>query len=242
MPCRSGPASWSARSSARSGGWPTRASMASTGTGRRTTPLAVAAPDDVVRLLAPFDPVVWDRRRFEILWGWAYRFEAYTPVAKRKLGYYALPLLWRDRVIGWANLSVNERDAASGVRLRRRRPPRDRAFRRALEDELAAIALFLSLKILMRERHQGTRQRVTSGRSRTLRPTTLETDETPSDRSAMSHRALTGLDHLEAVSLSSLFEWIRGSVRCTFASSAARPVAGAAAIRARSLSRFFARC
>ena len=36
-----------------------------------------------VRLLAPFDPVVWDRRRFELLWGWAYRFEAYTPAAKR---------------------------------------------------------------------------------------------------------------------------------------------------------------
>ena len=51
-----------------------------------------------VRLLAPFDPIVWDRRRFELLWGWPYRFEAYTPVAKRKLGYYALPLLWRDRV------------------------------------------------------------------------------------------------------------------------------------------------
>ena len=57
-----------------------------------------AAPDDAVRLLAPFDPIVWDRRRFELLWGWPYRFEAYTPVAKRKLGYYALPLLWRDRV------------------------------------------------------------------------------------------------------------------------------------------------
>ena len=35
-------------------------------------------PPDSVRLLAPFDPVVWDRRRFELLWGWAYRFEAYT--------------------------------------------------------------------------------------------------------------------------------------------------------------------
>src|SRR6187402_1521286 len=61
---------------------------------------------DTVYLLAPFDPVVWDRRRFEQLWGWAYRFEAYTPVGKRKLGYYALPLLWRDRVIGWGNLSM----------------------------------------------------------------------------------------------------------------------------------------
>ena len=56
---------------------------------------------DTVRLLTPFDPVVWDRDRFEMFWGWQYRFEAYVPAAKRRLGYYALPLLWRDRVIGW---------------------------------------------------------------------------------------------------------------------------------------------
>ena len=78
------------------------------------------APPDAVRLLAPFDPVVWDRRRFELLWGWAYRFEAYTPVSKRKLGYYALPLLWRDRVIGWGNLSVTDGELQGGLRLRRR--------------------------------------------------------------------------------------------------------------------------
>ena len=44
------------------------------------------AVDDSVRLLAPFDPIVWDRRRFETFWGWAYRFEAYTPAARRVLG------------------------------------------------------------------------------------------------------------------------------------------------------------
>src|SRR5262249_6621320 len=33
-------------------------------------------PDESVRLLTPFDPIVWDRRRFELLWGWTYRFEA----------------------------------------------------------------------------------------------------------------------------------------------------------------------
>ncbi len=69
-------------------------------------PAAAGEADDAVRLLAPFDPVVWDRRRFELLWSWPYRFEAYTPVARRQWGYYALPLLWRDRVIGWANASV----------------------------------------------------------------------------------------------------------------------------------------
>ena len=61
--------------------------------------LPAIEPSDTIRLLAPFDPVVWDRRRFEILWGWAYRFEAYTPARKRRFGYYALPLLRRDRVI-----------------------------------------------------------------------------------------------------------------------------------------------
>ena len=82
--------------------------------GRRRTRLPPPA-DDSVRLLAPFDPVVWDRRRFELLWGWAYRFEAYTPVPKRKLGYYALPLLWRDRVIGWGNVSVKNGTLQSEV-------------------------------------------------------------------------------------------------------------------------------
>src|SRR6266481_3530112 len=60
-------------------------------------------PDENVRLLTPFDPIVWDRRRFEVFWGWAYRFEAYTPAPKRKLGYYALPLLWHERMIGRAS-------------------------------------------------------------------------------------------------------------------------------------------
>ena len=58
---------------------------------------------DSVRFLAPFDPLVWDRRRFEHFWGWGYRFEAYTPAVKRKMGYYAMPLLWRDEVVGWVN-------------------------------------------------------------------------------------------------------------------------------------------
>ncbi len=101
-----------------------------------------AAPD-AVRLLAPFDPLVWDRRRFEALWGWAYRFEAYTPAGKRKLGYYALPLLWRDRVIGWGNLAWRNGvlDAALGYVCGQ--APRDTALRRALDDELGRIEAFL---------------------------------------------------------------------------------------------------
>jgi uncharacterized protein len=103
----------------------------------------IAMPDDAVRLLAPFDPIVWDRRRFEMLWGWAYRFEAYTPVPKRKLGYYALPLLWRDRVIGWANLSVKDGSLQSQVGYIASRAPRGRAFARGLEEEFGRLRVFL---------------------------------------------------------------------------------------------------
>ena len=104
-----------------------------------------AAPDDRVRLLAPFDPVVWDRWRFEALWGWAYRFEAYTPVAKRKMGYYALPMLWKDRVIGWGNLSVADGvlNADFGYVAS---APRSRAFRAGLEDELGRMRAFLGIE------------------------------------------------------------------------------------------------
>jgi uncharacterized protein len=102
-----------------------------------------AAGDERVRLLAPFDPVVWDRRRFELFWGWQYRFEAYTPAAKRKLGYYALPLLWRDQVVGWGNLSFEEGRLASSFGYVTGKPPSARAFKQGLQRELADIERFL---------------------------------------------------------------------------------------------------
>ncbi len=104
------------------------------------------APRDAVRLLAPFDPVVWDRRRFELFWGWAYRFEAYTPAARRVRGYYALPLLWRDAVIGWGNLSVKQGRLVADLGYVAGRAPREAAFRRELEAELDRMRRFLGLE------------------------------------------------------------------------------------------------
>jgi uncharacterized protein YcaQ len=106
---------------------------------------ARSAPDDSVRLLTPFDPIVWDRDRFELLWGWTYRFEAYTPPAKRKLGYYALPMLWRDRVIGWGNVAVKNGALDCDVGYIKS-PPRDRAFKRELDAELDRMRTFLRLE------------------------------------------------------------------------------------------------
>jgi uncharacterized protein YcaQ len=99
-----------------------------------------------VRLLAPFDPIVHDRTRFELLWNWTYRFEAYTPAPKRKLGYYALPLLWRDRVIGWTNLTVKNGALLADPGYVHSRPPKDRAFQRELDAELDRIRFFLGLR------------------------------------------------------------------------------------------------
>ena len=98
-----------------------------------------------VRLLAPFDPLVWDRRRFEALWGWAYRFEAYTPAPKRVRGYYALPLLWGQQVIGWGNVSVAGGVLHSTLGYVSGAAPRGAAFKGALGEELQRMRAFLAL-------------------------------------------------------------------------------------------------
>ncbi|GAB0119099.1 DNA glycosylase AlkZ-like family protein [Acidisoma sp. 7E03] len=102
------------------------------------------APPRGLRFLAPFDPVVWDRRRFLHLWGWEYRFEAYTPAPQRRFGYYAMPMLWRDRMIGWVNLSlamgaVSAEPGFVGAE------PRGQDFARAYEAEMARFATFMEL-------------------------------------------------------------------------------------------------
>jgi uncharacterized protein YcaQ len=103
------------------------------------------SPEEVVRLLAPFDPVVHDRARFKLLWDWEYRFEAYTPVVKRKLGYYAMPLLWRDRVIGWANVAVKNGALECDISYAGSQP-RESAFRRELEREMERFMEFIATK------------------------------------------------------------------------------------------------
>jgi hypothetical protein len=99
-------------------------------------------PPRRVRFLAPFDPLVWDRRRFEHLWQWPYRFEAYTPPAKRVRGYYAMPLLWCDRVIGWANAEVAGQGLSVQLGFVETRPS-DADFRREVDAEIARLEAFI---------------------------------------------------------------------------------------------------
>jgi uncharacterized protein len=101
-------------------------------------------PEQVVRFLAPFDPVVWDRYRFEHFWGWPYRFEAYTPPAKRKLGYYAMPLLWKAEVIGWVNASRRGSELTIDAGFVSGKRPREKSFSSEFEAESERLRQFLS--------------------------------------------------------------------------------------------------
>jgi uncharacterized protein YcaQ len=100
---------------------------------------------NTVRFLAPFDPLVHDRTRIELLWNWVYRFEAYTPVSKRKFGYYAMPLLWQDQLIGWTNLSLTNGALKHEEGYIDSRASYDRTFTRELESELERMRSFLLL-------------------------------------------------------------------------------------------------
>lgn len=68
---------------------------------------AAPEPPARVRFLSPFDPMIRDRDRTRRFFGFDYRFEAFVPAAKRIWGYYVLPILERDRLIGRIELKAH---------------------------------------------------------------------------------------------------------------------------------------
>jgi uncharacterized protein YcaQ len=107
-------------------------------------PAAGHPVDDRLRFLAPFDPVVWDRRRFQLFWGWEYKLEAYVPAHKRRMGHYAMPMLWGEQILGWANLKVVDGRLQHELGFAGPRP-RGSAFQLAVDEALQQMHEFLEL-------------------------------------------------------------------------------------------------
>jgi uncharacterized protein YcaQ len=93
-------------------------------------------------LLAPFDPLVWDRRRVEQLFGFRYRIEIYTPEPQREYGYYVLPFLMEGELLARVDLKA---DRKAGQLLVRGAFGEQRAAA-ALRDELLRLAAWLDLQ------------------------------------------------------------------------------------------------
>jgi uncharacterized protein len=92
------------------------------------------------RLLAPLDPLIYDRDLTRRLWDFAYTWEVYTPPAKRVRGYYALPLLAGTELVGDADLRADR--AAGRLRVVSRRVRRGHRASPAVQE----VARFLGLK------------------------------------------------------------------------------------------------
>ncbi|HVY52251.1 MAG TPA: crosslink repair DNA glycosylase YcaQ family protein [Devosia sp.] len=102
-----------------------------------------AAAEPLVHILSPFDPMVIQRKRLKLFFGYEHVFEAYVPRDKRRFGYFTLPVLFGDEVVAALDLKT---DRAAGKLLIQAwhwvGPGRPRTHKRAIEDELGRFERF----------------------------------------------------------------------------------------------------
>ena len=103
-------------------------------------------------LLSPFDPVLWDRARARRLFGFDLIIEIYKPRAQREYGYYCLPVLSGEHLVGRVDLKAHRREGRLEVRARHREPPRRgktiAGIDHAIDKSLQRFAAAVSLKLL----------------------------------------------------------------------------------------------
>ena len=78
----------------------------------QTVDATPASAEALVHILSPFDPLIIQRKRLELLFDYDHRFEAYVPKEKRVLGYFALPVLVGDEIIAAIDLKTDRKEQA----------------------------------------------------------------------------------------------------------------------------------
>lgn len=105
---------------------------------------AVSPPDqELVHILSPFDPLIIQRKRLKFFFGYDHVFEAYVPKAKRKFGYFALPVLVGDDIVAAIDLKTDREKGKLLVQKWTWLGPRtNRAHKKAIEEELHRFERF----------------------------------------------------------------------------------------------------